>query len=183
MRMNKTGTMIVALAIGFGLANFHARADHESLPAAANKGQLTDKDYKFVQEAARGGQMEVELGELARQRGASQTVRDFGDRMVKDHSKAGDELKQIIARKGASIPTSMSHQERSTMDSLQKATGKDFDKAYAKDMLKDHKEDVKKFQAAAKELNDPDLRAFAQKTLPTLEQHLQLAEQMEKAVK
>src|SRR5258708_26928493 len=86
-----------------------------SVPAIAaernskeNRGQLSARDYRFVTEAARGGMDEVRLGELAKTKGTSQAVRDFGQRMVADHSKANDELKQIVANKGAALPAEMS---------------------------------------------------------------------------
>ncbi len=148
-----------------------------------NRGALSEKDYKFLADAARGGTMEVQLGELARQKGVSQSVRNFGEKMVADHTKANDELKQIATQKGATIPVALSHHEHSAITQLQKESGPAFDKAYAKDMAKDHRNDVKDFQNAAKEVADPDLRAWVQKTLPVLEQHLRLAQDMEAAVK
>src|SRR4051812_8515705 len=101
--------------------------------------------------------------------------------MVTDHSKANDELKQIISSKGASLPATPSRKENSAMDDLQKATGQDFDKKYVEHMVKDHKKDVKEFEDATKNLSDPELRAFAQKTLPTLQDHLRQIEQIEPA--
>jgi putative membrane protein len=157
-------------------------ADYQS-GTEMQRGQLSSKDYKFLTDAARGGLEEVQLGQLARDRGASQGVRDFGEHMVKDHSKANDELKQIAMQKGATQPMRLSHSEQSKLDHLQNLNGVDFDKTYTKDMVKDHKKDVKEFQKAAKGLDDPDLRAFAQKTLPILEQHLQMAESLEPSVK
>src|SRR5262249_4809633 len=140
-------------------------------------------DYRFLENAARGGMEEVELGQLAQQKGSSQAVRTFGQRMVTDHTKLNNELKQIAAQKGAMIPTALSHHENSTVQHLEKATGANFDKDYAKAMVKDHKADVKEFQDAAKKLDDPDLKAFAQEAVPTLQEHLGMAENMETSVK
>src|SRR5437879_5816427 len=151
--------------------------------ATENRGQLSAKDYRFVREAARGGMEEVQMGQLAQQKGANQSVKDFGQRMATEHSKANDELKQIVSQKGATLPATLTRRENSALDDLQKLNGKDFDKKYAAQMVKDHRADVKDFQDAAKDLTDPDLKAFAQKTLPTLEEHLRLAEDMEKSVK
>jgi putative membrane protein len=125
----------------------------------------------------------VQLGDLAQQKGNSQAVRDFGKRMVADHGKANDQLKQIASKKGVSIPPSLSHSEQSMLEQLQNASGATFDKDYAKGMVKDHRQDIKQFQKAAKELTDPDLRAWAEQTLPILQQHLGMAEQMEANVK
>jgi len=146
-------------------------------------GRLTEKDYRFVTEASQGGMFEVQTGELARQKGGMQAVRDFGERMVTDHGKANEQLKEIATRKGAVLESSMAHKQQSQLEDLRKTTGKDFDQAYVKDMVKDHRKDVKEFQNAAKDLSDPELRAFAQNTLPVLERHLRMAEDLEAAVK
>ena len=120
---------------------------------------------------------EVELGQLAKDKATDPNIKTFGDRMVTDHKKANDELKQIVARKGATLPTKLTHHDNRMMDRLQKATGADFDKEYASAMLKDHRTDVKEFEKAAQSADDPDIKAFAQKILPTLQEHLKMAEQ------
>ena len=148
-----------------------------------NRGQFSESDYRFVINAARGGMTEVRLGEIAKQKASNQTVRDFGQRMVAEHSKANDELKQIVSNKGAVVPAELSHHENSEIDKFDKLTGRDFDKEYAEYMVKDHKKDLKEFQDAAKDCSDPDLRAFAQKTATMIEDHLRLAKEMESAVK
>jgi len=146
-------------------------------------GQLARKDYKFVRDAAQGGLLEVKLGELAKQKGTSPTVQKFGDQMVADHSKANDELKQIASQKGVTLPSELTRREQSEVEHLQKLNGKDFDKAYATRMVKDHQKDIKEFERAAKDCQDSDVKAFAQKTLPTLEHHAQMAQQMESSIK
>ena len=178
MKMQKRTTVSVvaglALALGAGLM-FAAESDQH--------GQLSAGDYKFLKEAASGGMTEVELGQLAKQKGTDQSVRNFGDRMVTDHQKANDELKQIASSKGATIPTEVAHGDRTTIDKLEKATGAEFDKEYAAAMVKDHRKDVKEFKDAADDVKDPELKAFAQKTVGTLQEHLRLAEDMAKTVK
>ena len=185
--MNPSKIIILAILTGSILLHGTARAQTQTPirqdVSQSQRGQLSDSDYRFLEKAARGGIEEVELGQLAQQKGVSQAVKSFGERMVADHKKANDELKQIAQKKGATFPAEMSHKENSRMHSLQKATGADFDKTYAREMIKDHRHDVKEFQDAAKNTNDPDLKAFAQKTLPTLQEHLRLAESMEPTVK
>ena len=146
---------------------------------AGQRGQLSESDYRFLEKAARGGMEEVELGQLAEQKGTSQPVRSFGQRMVTDHTKLNNELKQIASQKGSILPAQMSHHENSTLQHLQNATGADFDKTYAKEMVKDHRKDVKEFQAAAQKVTDPDLKAFAQKAVATLQEHLGMAENLD----
>jgi len=171
MKIGKIALLTVALAAGTSLA---VAADK------GEKGQLSSKDYKFVVEATQGGMAEVQMGELAKQKATNPQVKSFGEKMVTDHNKANDELKQIVSRKGATLPTELPRKENSHYESLQKST--DFDKDYVQHMVKDHKKDVKDFQDAAESLNDPDLKAFAQKTLPTLQEHLRTIEGLEPQV-
>jgi putative membrane protein len=181
MKIQKT--TLVTMAAGMALllsSGGLLAADRE---ASEQRGQLSEKDYKFVLNAARGGMMEAQAGELAKQKGASEAVRNFGERMTTDHGKANTELKDIVTRKGATLPTTMSHGENSTMNKLEKETGADFDKTFASAMVKDHKKDLKEFQDAAKDVTDPDLKAFAQKTAGIIEEHLRMAQDMENTVK
>jgi putative membrane protein len=136
-----------------------------------------------VKEAASGGTSEVELGELAKLRSTTDTVRTFGDRMIKDHIRANTELREIATQKGASMPAQLSQSDQSSIESLQDLSGTAFDKAYASTMVKDQKNSVKEFMDASEDLKDPDLKAFAQRTAPTLEEHLRMAEEMENSLK
>ncbi|HVM47801.1 MAG TPA: DUF4142 domain-containing protein [Candidatus Acidoferrum sp.] len=154
-------------------------ADEES---GANRGQFSKTDYKFACEAARGGMMEVKAGQLAQTQGYNLAVKQFGERMVTDHSKVNDQLKALVSQKGAMLPASLGHKDQRTLDALAKLSGKEFDRTYAADMVKDHKEDIKAFQKEAESADDPALRAFARNTVPILTQHLQMAEQMKAAV-
>jgi len=132
---------------------------------------------KFATNAAQGGMAEVELGRLATQRAGDVSVREFGARMVADHGRANSELKSIAGQKGIQLPTELNSEQKSEMDKLSKMSGAEFDKEYMSAMLKDHETDVKDFDTQAREGNDPEIKAFAGKTLPTLQQHLQMAQQ------
>ncbi len=148
-----------------------------TLSLAEDKAQALDrKDHKFVTEAATGGMLEVELGKLAADKAASDSVKKFGQQMVTDHSKANDELKSIAEKKGVEIPASLPKKEQKEVDRLAKLSGAEFDKAYMKLMVSDHEDDVKEFEKASKNAADPDLKSFAEKTLPTLKDHLKMAQ-------
>jgi putative membrane protein len=184
MKLHKQATLMSIAGLALALSGSTSfGADNLFGSDKDQRGQLSERDYKFVKEAARGGMSEVELGQLAKQKGASQSVKDFGERMVKDHSKANDELKSIASSKGATIPADLTRTEKSTMEKLQKANGAEFDREYAAAMVKDHRTDVKAFKDAGEDLKDPELKAFAQKTTPTLEEHLRMAEDMERNVR
>jgi putative membrane protein len=137
----------------------------------ATTSTLDDNTQKFVMEAASGGMMEVELGQLAQQKASSQRVKDFGAMMVRDHSKANNDLKAAVSGK-ATIPASMEDNHQEHVNDLTKKTGTDFDKAYIKMMVDDHEKDIKKFEDASKDAKDPAVKDFATNTLPTLRQHL-----------
>lgn len=130
---------------------------------------------KFANEAAQGGMAEVELGRMAAQKATDPTVREFGQRMVADHSKANAELKAVASGKGIQLPNDMTSDQKSDRDKLAKLSGADFDKEYMSMMVKDHEEDVKAFETQSKDGTDPAVKAFAAKTLPTLQEHLQMA--------
>lgn len=133
------------------------------------------KDRHFAMEAAQGGMMEVDLGQLATQKAASQAVKDFGQRMVTDHSKANTQLQQIASQKGMSLPTALPADMKQERDKLAGLSGAAFDQMYMSHMVKDHEKDVKEFEMEAEKGADPAIRSFARETLPTLRQHLELA--------
>lgn len=151
--------------------------------STAQRGQFSESDYSFAQKAAQGNTEEVQMGKLAEQKSSNPAVKEFGQRMVTDHSKLNAQLKQLAGQKGAMVPTSMSHHEESKMQHLENESGAAFDKAYVKDMVKEHKHDLKEFQSAAKSAQDPELRAYAQSAVPILQEHLTMAENLEKTVK
>ena len=148
----------------------------------APAGKLNSKDYNFLVQAARIDMDEVQLGELAQKQGASQAVRDFGQHMVNDHSKANSGLKEIAMQKGASLPAEPSQKQDATLQHLEGLSGPKFDQRYAEGMVKGHTHAVTEFERAAKDLSDTDLRAWAQTTLPLLQEHLRMAKNMEAAV-
>ena len=125
----------------------------------------------------------MELSKLAQSKAASETVKSFGKRMEQDHSKANDELRKLAADKGVQLATALDSKHKSKVDKLAKLSGADFDKRFMSDMVSDHKSAVKEFQKQADKGKDADLKQFAGKTLPTLKDHLQLAESGEKEVK
>ena len=138
----------------------------------------TSRDAMFLKKAAEGGLAEVELGQLAQQKASSQEVKDFGQRMVNDHSKANDQLKQVAEQEHVTVPQHLNAKEEATKDRLEKLSGEQFDKAYMNTMVKDHRKDVAEFAHESKMAKDPDVKNFAQQTLPTLREHLKLAEQI-----
>jgi putative membrane protein len=192
MRSKSTITWISALAasglllaFGPGAAQAQQRASSPTAQTntSARRGQLSAQDYNFLVTAARIDQGEVQLGQLAQKQGTSQAVRNFGERMINDHSKANIGLKDIASQKDATLPTQLSKKQDSVLQRLEGLSGVKFDKTYAQDMVKGHTKAIKEFETASKGLSDPDLRAWAQTALPLLQEHLRMAKSMEQAVK
>ena len=140
--------------------------------------EMSSTDRTFATKAAEGGQAEVVLGQLATQKAASPQVRQFGQRMVTDHSKANQDLMAIAKQQNLTLPTKLNSEAMATEKRLQNESGKSFDKAYSQDMVQDHKQDIADFQKEANSGQDPALKGFAQKYLPVLQQHLQMAQQL-----
>jgi putative membrane protein len=149
----------------------------------AGSGKLPAGDEKFVKQVAIGSKAEVELGRLASERGGSDAVKQFGQRMVTDHGKASEELAQLAQQKGVTLPADLDAQHKKLYDRLAKLSGAKFDAAYAREMLRDHDKDVKEFEREAQRAKDPDVKAWAGKTLPTLKEHQQAARQLVASVK
>jgi putative membrane protein len=139
-------------------------------------------DQSFVNKAAQGGQAEVTLGQLAAKNASSQKVKDFGQRMVTDHGKAGQQLKTIAQKKSITPPSGMTSEDQALYTKLQGMSGSEFDKTYMEAMLKDHQKDIDEFQREADSGKDSDVKAFAAQTLPTLREHLQMAKDAAAAV-
>lgn len=126
---------------------------------------------------------EVELGKLATQKASSDAVKQFGQKMVDDHTKANGQLKEIASKENISIPDSLDPKHRSRIEKLSKLSGPDFDKAYAKDQVKDHQKDVSEFKSEAENGSNPNIKQFASSTLPTLQEHLSMAKDLNKTEK
>jgi putative membrane protein len=137
-------------------------------------------DQTFVMHAAEGGIAEVELGRLATEKGTSDEVKKFGQRMVDDHGKANDELKSLAQSKSIPLPTAIDAKDKALENRLSKLSGAAFDRAYMQTMLADHRKDVSAFRRESQAGKDPDVKTWASKTLPTLEDHLKMVEQTSK---
>jgi putative membrane protein len=145
-----------------------------NMPDSMSTDSAAD-DRTFLMKAAQGGIAEVNFGNMAQQNGGSDAVKHFGEKMVADHSRANDELRQLAQQKGVSLPSNVSGKDKRVAKMLGAKQGPDFDRAYIHDMVKDHEEDIAEFRDEAEHGRDPDVKAWAQKTLPTLEQHLAMA--------
>ncbi|MEH2151065.1 DUF4142 domain-containing protein [Nostoc sp.] len=142
-------------------------------PTTPGQNTPSSSDKQFMTEAAQGGLAEVQLGQLASKRGTSNAVKQYGQRMVTDHTQVNNQLKQLATQKGVTLPTSLDSKNKQVLQSLSKLSGTKFDRQYLNQMLQDHEKDVSAFETEAQQGQDPDVKAFAAQTLPTLQEHLQ----------
>lgn len=150
---------------------------------AGTANSLSDQDKKFADAAAKGGMMEVMMGQLAATNAESATVKSLGEMMVKDHSKANNELKSWASTVGYTLPTSLDAEKQKKYDDLKAKKGAEFDRMYTDLMVSDHKKDIAEFKKEASEGTEASLKSFAGKTVPTLEHHLMESEKAKAAVK
>jgi len=192
MKLGKTfypilGVLLVCLpTMMLGQGNYGNASSPQRDPSAQNSmksgsndqmsGSTAESDKKFMRDAAEGGLAEVELGKLATEKGSSEEVKKFGQRMMNDHTKANDELKQLASSKGVDLPSQLSTKDRMLKEHLSKLSGPNFDRSYMENMVKDHKKDVADFNRESSSGKDSDVKQFASKTLPTLKEHLKEAE-------
>ena len=197
----------IALAVALSLGSAYAQTSSSATPSgsggagtsatggksapAAQPGEGTRKsestkddkvakgDRKFIEEAAGGGMFEVQAGQLASTRAQSPDVKSYAGMLVDQHTKANDELTQLANAKGVELPAAPPRAMRREIEQLGKKSGADFDKDFIKTAVKDHKKDIKDFEKASKDLKDPEVKAWATKTLPVLKEHLAQAQKLQ----
>jgi putative membrane protein len=155
-------------------------------PAADPKdagNKMSGPDRRFIRDAAAGGMAEVELGKLAQQKATNDQVKQFAQRMIDDHGKANQQLMQLAQAKGVEPGPPKSSKHQRLYGRLSKLEGAEFDRQYVKEMVKDHQQDVAEFRRMSQRADDPELKAWAASTLPTLEEHLQQIRGIQEAMR
>ena len=190
--MKRQLNMILTLAVAVALPALALAQTPQTpkTPPATSKPATTDQkptadaktsasaDSAFMHTAAIGGMAEVELGKLAVANATSSDVKQFAQRMVDDHSKANDELKALAAQKNVKLPAELDAKHKAVVDKLAKQKGAGFDAAYMSEMVNDHNTDVALFQKESKSGKDAETKAWAAKTLPTLQEHQKMAKEI-----
>jgi putative membrane protein len=185
--MYLAATFLLATSLMFSCGRkTETETDSKEIAEEQNEAKHEDsnieKDTDFAVDAADAGLLEVRLGELAQTNATSQQVKEFGQMMVTDHSKANDELKSLTAQKNISLPGALSEKCQKKYDELAEKKGADFDKAFMKAMVDDHEDVVKSFKKEAEDGNDPDIKAWASGKVAALEHHLESAKTTRDAV-
>jgi len=159
-----------------------ATTEDRNAPSKAKEASAAP-DKTFLIKAAQGGITEVQLGQLAQEKGASADVKQFGSRMVQDHSKSNDELKVLAQQKGVTVPSKLDARHQATVDRFKHLSGAAFDRAYVRAMVKDHKSDAAEFTRESTSAKDPDVKTFAGKTLGMIKGHLAEVQSIETKLK
>jgi len=162
-------------------------ADSTNEAVAENAGSdsasaALEQDAKFAVEAANGGLAEVALSKIAEQKATNPKVKEFAKQMIKDHSKANDELKTLASSKNITLPSAPNEEKQKEAADLGGKSGSDFDKAYIAQMKKDHNQTVKLFEDGQKDVKDSELKAFIDKTLPVIKAHEEHVKSLDKAM-
>jgi putative membrane protein len=142
--------------------------------AADAPPEVSSADTTFLQDAASGGSLEVSLGQYAADHATNQDIKDFGKHMDEDHTKANEELRALAKTKNVELTGTLSTKDKESLDKIEKYEGDKFDKHYVSAMVKDHEKTIAAFESEAKDGTDPDIKAWADKTLPTLRHHLEM---------
>jgi putative membrane protein len=179
MRMHRVTGLLLTLLAAPAFAQMGGAPPPSGGSLSVQKPTLTP----FAREAAIGGMSEVELGRLAADKGTDPMVKAFGQHMVDDHTRINDDLKAIAAQAGVQLPDSVGSKQKKIFDKLSALSGVAFDRAYIDDMVADHKEDISAFEKAARFAGDSPFKKFAADNLPTLKDHLKMAEEAQAGLK
>ncbi|TFZ07782.1 DUF4142 domain-containing protein [Ramlibacter humi] len=202
MKRFQLSALAIAAALSFGSALAQSTASPNSgtsptggrsAPAAqagtgtrnAETGKddkVSRGDRKFIDEAAGSGMFEVQVGQLASSKAQDPDVKKFADMLVDQHQRANDELTKIANAKHVEMPAAPPRALRRDIENLGKKQGQEFDTDFVKSVgIKAHEKDIKVFEKAAKDVKDPELKAFAEKSLPMLKEHLAAAQKLPQA--
>lgn len=181
------GTAVAAMALFAGGTIARAQqSPTQGIPSrmenAARPAANTINDRDFARRAAEGNLAQIQLGQLAEQKGETPVVKEFGKRMVRDHTQSLHHLQQAAARENFPLPNQPSARQRATYENLEKMNGASFDKAYASDMVTDHTRELTAYRRQAADGHAETIKSYASTSVPVLEQHLKMARNLEHSV-
>jgi putative membrane protein len=181
MNVSSRSLLAAALAVSFALSGMAQAQTSEQADRAGSSMSSTKSsapDAKFVEVASAAGLAEIDLGKLGASQGQSDAVKAFGQQMIDDHTKANEELTTIASGKSIPVATAPMPNDAKAASLIGAKQGAAFDNAFKKKMVADHQNAVKLFTKEATSGKDPELKAFASKTLPTIKHHLEMAKQL-----
>lgn len=197
--MNYRKTMILMVCTAFALqaCNQSAKTENQGTSTLSadtvldthatdgkknNSSKLKPEETSFIQQTAVGGLMEVEAGNLTLQKTKFEQVKDFAKRMIKDHTQANNELQTLASGMGIKLPGALPSAEQNRFDAMKQMTGNEYDQNYMDMMVNDHAKTIDLFNGASR-FDNPELRSFALKMLPVLNEHHRTAIKLDSLVK
>jgi len=174
--MKYSAKNITCIAGSFLIAGLLAATAADTTITTGNNtdnAKLSSKGASFVKEAAAGNEAEIALAQLAQTKAQNPEIKNLAEMLQKDHQQAQQKLQTIAQAHGVALDSNPSWTQKRAQSKLEKLSGAEFDQQYAKDMLEDHAADIKKFEKASQNVEDSDVKQYAQEILPKLETHMQ----------
>ncbi|HYC46918.1 MAG TPA: DUF4142 domain-containing protein [Burkholderiales bacterium] len=171
-------TALLALVLAVPVGVQAAQRDKGERADKAASSSLSRQDKRFIDKAMQDNNAELALAKVALEKAQNAEVKSFAQRLLDDHTKAGSELEGIVSRLGYTPPKKAQEKEPRDAQKFAKMSGEKFDREFSKHMVKDHEKAVKLFKDQAQDGQSQELWQFAQKTLPTLEEHLRISKQL-----
>lgn len=177
----------ILAAFGIGCTQQESSPTPTEMMSAAQTGSgttvtLSKEDRELMSDAAQSNLYEITLGQELEKKASSKDVRAFAAKMVADHSKANEELKQLAAKKGFIAPSQLDDDQREDVEEITRLSGAELDKKYIEEMVDEHEDDVEELRGASKDADDPEIRAWAAKALGVVEAHLAEAKKLNEAL-
>jgi len=169
--MRKVSTSIAAIVVCLSMAAFAQNAGQQ-------QNGMNQQDREFANMAAKANRAEIQMGNMAEQHASNEAVKDFGKLMVNDHTNAAQKLKSWASQSNFKLPSGLPSQAASTKSSLSSLSGAQFDHQYIQSQLKDHKKVIAAFEKEVEQGQNPQLKQFAENTLPVLQDHVRVVEDL-----
>ncbi len=154
----------------------YASGQTSAQPGHESNGGMAMSDQQFITKAAQDNIGEIQVAKLAEQKASDNNIKQMAQRFINDHQQNEQQLKQVAQQLNVTLPDKPSAKAQAKYDKLSKLNGKEFDQAFMRDQVKDHQHDVALFQKVESSAKDQAVKAYASQTLPTLKEHLQIAE-------
>jgi putative membrane protein len=148
-------------------------------PGSADRGALAGADHEFVMRASQDGMAEIEMGRLAQQRGSSAAVKDFGRRLVEEHTAMSNDLKQAAPSEMTNMPSDLPAEKKNTIEKLSNLNGAEFDREFLNEAVNAHRQAIELFQKQANSGENQTLRNWASSKIPQLQDHLKAAQSLQ----
>ena len=176
-------SILLAATLAFAALPALAVAQNAEPTAGPTANAIPKQDRDFIEDAAMGSLVEIQTAQVALRQAMTDDVKKLAQRLLDDHTKMNEKVRQVAQQKGITLPTDLDQKHRDHLTDLTKIPGVRFDREYVTDMVKDHEGDIKAFEKEVKDGKDAEIKELAVEALPTLREHLNLAKQAQDRLK